>query len=411
MSFPPAPAASASTLPLPQRDDYSAADAARKRLIPKGRFRFFASLPNLRVFSAHAGSQRNDREQQDDRNLGGTSPLERISSTSTALDAEDEIELEEGRLPDLPEDGKNEYRWAILFENQRGYFLVQFSLQYNLVMCSITLFSMALYSSSTLLPSDPKAFTIPSITTPRRRSRQPDITPNTYPLPDGTWCWVSKEWMIDMRHEGEVQWDGFEYNWCFRTGGWRAIVGIAGAGGWVRRRMWVRLMMKPAKLPKADDVADDTTAGSADRTADLPLPVKGSDMSLPYPGFDFETALLDHEADNVWKGHADRDWERCHGLMKTLGRDGMKLELWKIWLEGHILSLKGKGKETEAAHRIVKQWTEDQEPLPSEVARALFIASTKTRTPPPLDYIKPVLRAHVRALSLMCIRFLTPNTG
>src|ERR1700722_4665839 len=105
------------------------------------------------------------------------------------------------------------------------------------------LFSTAFYSSSSLLPTDPLPFTFPNSSPDR--AHQPALTLDTYPLPDGNWQWVSNAWMIDMRHEGDVQWDGFEYNWRFRRRGWRAEVGVLGSGGFVRRRMWVRLMMKP----------------------------------------------------------------------------------------------------------------------------------------------------------------------
>ena len=117
----------------------------------------------------------------------------------------------------------------------------------------MTLFSIPYYSALSLLPTDPSPFTLPN--TSQKRSEQPPITLDAYPLPDGDWRWVSRTWMIDMRNSDSsiVQHDGFEYNWVFRQRKWRAQVGFLSAGGWVRRRRWVRLMMRPSKnKPCAD---------------------------------------------------------------------------------------------------------------------------------------------------------------
>jgi hypothetical protein len=106
------------------------------------------------------------------------------------------------------------------------------------------------------------------------------------------------------------------------------------------------------------------------------------------------------DTQEVWKGDSvEQDWTRCHKVMKYLGRDGRKLELWKKWLGeylseyselGHLL---GKRKLTQ------KQWTEDSEPLPSEVewANKGQYAATKGGTSPALEHVAAVLRVHVRA--------------
>src|SRR6266511_997646 len=107
---------------------------------------------------------------------------------------------------------------------------------------------MPYYSSLSLLPTDPAPYTLPDASN-QEPSHQPPVTLTTYPLPDGTWRWVSRSWMIDMRSEstqGQVQHDGFEYNWVFRKHNWKAQVGPLNAGGWVRRRRWVRLMVRLA---------------------------------------------------------------------------------------------------------------------------------------------------------------------
>ncbi|KIK93743.1 hypothetical protein PAXRUDRAFT_144397, partial [Paxillus rubicundulus Ve08.2h10] len=124
----------------------------------------------------------------------------------------------------------------------------------NSLVFSITIFSTPFYSRLSLLPTDPQPFTIPSSN--NNRARQPNVSLTNYPLPDGTWRWVSKAWMIDMRTDlGGVQHDGFEYNWLFCKKHWHADSGKFGAGAWVRRRRWVRLMMRPAKR-KFDSESD-----------------------------------------------------------------------------------------------------------------------------------------------------------
>jgi hypothetical protein len=167
------------------------------------------------------------------------------------------IDLDCSAISELHED-KDVYRWAIIYENQRGYafhicpcnfaeHLIQF-------LFSITIFSTAYYSGLSLLPSDPLPFTIPCSSA--KRSKQPKVSLTEYPLPDGTWRWVSKTWMIDMRSDsGEVQHDGFEYNWRFRQNNWNSEVGTLSIGGWVRRRRWVRLMMRPAQATVEEKAA------------------------------------------------------------------------------------------------------------------------------------------------------------
>ncbi|KAF9509356.1 hypothetical protein BS47DRAFT_161713 [Hydnum rufescens UP504] len=184
------------------------------------------------------------------------------------------------------------YQWAVLYENQRG----------------ITLFGMAWYSSRGLLPGDPPAFTIPvehGNAGPKSMS-----TPHTlrdFQLPDGTWLWVSKSWLVQMAGNGGSH-DGFEYNWCFRKKGWRSFPGFLNTGGWVRRRQWVRLMMRPADLP----LGDDSTPGSVQNP--------------------------DDERNPVWQGNAQDDWVRCRQKLRSIGTDRGKIALWRWWL-AHSISL------------------------------------------------------------------------
>ncbi|KAF9076294.1 hypothetical protein BDP27DRAFT_896694 [Rhodocollybia butyracea] len=178
-----------------------------------------------------------------------------------------------------------------------------------------------LYSSNSLLPSDPPPFTIPSAIS-LKRENQPNVSLKQYPLPDGTWHWVSKSWMVDMRSDsGEVQHDGFEYNFWFRSNHWSATCGTF---SWVRRRRWVRLMMRPGKkrrmVTEEEDAPTPTTTISSPFRATTPVPSvstgKRDTLYLP----------------EIWQGSVDDDWLMCREQMRVTGSDGAKLELWKRWL-------------------------------------------------------------------------------
>ncbi|KAG8683140.1 hypothetical protein FRC08_014504, partial [Ceratobasidium sp. 394] len=141
-----------------------------------------------------------------------------------------------------------------------------------------------------------------------------------YQLPDPNWRWVSKFWMVDMRGDGEVQQDGYEYNWCFRSKGWRTSIGSFNAGGWVRRRRWVRLMMRPANVNTLPSSADTSVTPSSSGIPDssLPVPVDGMDGN-------------EEEDTRIWRGDAD-DWTRVRNALRKFRSDGRRLEAWEQWL-------------------------------------------------------------------------------
>jgi hypothetical protein len=201
----------------------------------------------------------------------------------------------------------------------------------------VTIFSSAYYSRLGLFPYDPPPYTVPEAD--GRRDRQPEVSLHDYPLPDGTWRWVSTSWMVDMRSEGEVHYDGFEYNWLFRRHKWRPEPGVLSAGGWVRRRRWVRLMMRPA-CPAAIEQSERGVPSTISPLIRYSVPPDSSALEL-------ETEKV-----MVWRGDLD-DWKRCHHLMARLNRDGTKLELWREWL----------GVSPRARRKV---WTEDDNALPLE---------------------------------------------
>lgn len=288
----------------------------------------------------------------------------------------------------------------------------------------MTVFSIPYYSSLSLLPTDPSPFTLPNASL--KRSKQALISLENYPLPDGNWRWVSRCWMIDMRADsGEVQHDGFEYNWMFRRTRWRAQVGSLNAGGWVRRRRWVRLMVRPAKLhvhtPRlgADmEGASPISRTSSKATSDFAQRLNRLSVGSHFPpslytqGTDVSSSSASDWAqqihpDEVWMGDSDGDWQRCRELMRRVGRDGRKLELWKLWFGFYHPDNKasvetevedeGKGKGKDTGNRRGKQWTEDSSPMPSELTYAEKLERDYAAVAP-REHIINVLREHVRPI-------------
>ncbi|KZP31343.1 hypothetical protein FIBSPDRAFT_849833 [Athelia psychrophila] len=368
----PAPSLSFSPPECMQVDDYDAADLARQRLAPKSGFRLFtASLSNLRRDRTRSGGSR--RSTRTSRSENANADEARAGEgdsepTAAAPTIDAAIDLDSSAISGFRED-KDTYRWATIYENQRGF----------------TMWSTPYYSKLSLLPTDPLPFTVPSASS--RRAVQPQVSLTEYPLPDGTWRWVSHRWMIDMRSDsGEVQHDGFEYNWRFRPEKWSANPGGL-AGGLVRRRRWVRLMMRPAAAVHATQLLQG--AGRAS-------PARNSTYSGVSAAPSVSNDAADAEAEAVWAGDVDGDWARCRAVMRRLGRDGRKLEQWKRWLGGYYCEHAHLG-HLLADGRMKKQWSDDEGPLPSQVAGAREPAAGVVRTEVPkaaLDHFANVLRIH-----------------
>lgn len=270
----------------------------------------------------------------------------------------------------------------------------------------MTIFSVPYYSSLSLLPTDPSPYTLPNAST--KRSEQPPITLANYPLPDGNWQWISRSWMIDMgANTGAVQHDGFEYNWSFRNHAWRAQVGVLSAGGWVRRRRWVRLMMCPAKLHIKLGVSGLTPASSNDNVNASKHQSRGSSIP-PSVNTGFSGSEINWDdlgLGSVWVGEdVGANWERCHHVLKKLGRDGRKLEVWRIWLgfyhpdhQDSFTEVNDEGK------RRGKQWTEDESSEHAAQDGSFF----KSIVPPSKEMIVGVIREHVRRSSITLSSLLT----
>lgn len=103
LSFPP--------LECMQADDYEAADAARQRLTPKSRLRLFSSLNDLRK-----RKQSNKSASKKSAEADKDTPAILGPSTGT----EDNVINLDGSAITDSDVSKDIYRWATLYENQRG---------------------------------------------------------------------------------------------------------------------------------------------------------------------------------------------------------------------------------------------------------------------------------------------------
>lgn len=199
--------------------------------------------------------------------------------------------------------------------------------------------------------------------------------------------------MVDMRGAGETQYDGFEYNWFFRTRHWRSEVGSLNAGGWVRRRRWVRLMMRPAKTSHRTEASSTAPTPHMLYQNIMHMEHVEAGMTRP-PSVASVSGESDGEGADIWRGDAEDDWFRCHSVLRKLGTDGKQLELWRHWLG---CQPEDKGKRPQIPQ---PQWTEDEQHASSETS------DDTTSTPlaevlqdigfqPDVQRVTAILRNHV----------------
>lgn len=105
----------------------------------------------------------------------------------------------------------------------------------------------------------------------------------------------------------------------------------------------------------------------------------------------------DMNPDDVWLGDSpEGDWDRLRHFMRAFGRDGRKLEVWRLWLGYYHPEHKDKFTDVDLkGNRREKQWTEDDGPLESEVV-GLEIFSKESVSLAPRDFMVAVLRKYVR---------------
>ncbi|KAK1070900.1 hypothetical protein LTR74_003812 [Friedmanniomyces endolithicus] len=107
---------------------------------------------------------------------------------------------------------KNDTVIEILYENQRGWFL----------------FGVPRFSSSTLLPSDPRPWQ-------NAQFRTSPVSIIDAQLPDPSWEWVWKSWYVDMSRDVDEE-------------------------GFVRRRRWLRVRRRKDEKRKMDERGHEMTA-------------------------------------------------------------------------------------------------------------------------------------------------------
>ncbi|KAJ7071026.1 hypothetical protein C8F01DRAFT_1108754 [Mycena amicta] len=261
------------------------------------------------------------------------------------------------------ENDEEEYHWACLYENQRG----------------LKIFSTAYYSYSSLLPTDPQPFTVPVATS--SRIKQPDVSLDSYPLPDGSYLWQSP-WMVDMRNGDTVQPDGFSYNMFFRQHHWHPE---AGPFSWVRRRRWIRLMVRPKRkvAHKAAESPNPNTP-QEERISQKRVSLASSLHTSVLDSFSGDEVTSEEFLKQIWvESDVEENYRKYRRAITLAGTDGRLLEFWRQWL-GLPQPQDDKGKR--------KQWTEDEEDS------FLDVPVTESRPspppPPPIDNILPTLRDH-----------------
>lgn len=235
----------------------------------------------------------------------------------------------------------------------------------------MTYFGKSWYSSNSLLPTDPTAFTLPQklpstavaesevvggkpSTTMRmfkskliRKSIRTAYTPQTLQTPNPAWVWLTP-WMVNMRTQTDEQ--GWEYNLWFHKSSWRAHPGHLNWWGWVRRREWVRLrQLVPEVVEKANEevrAAAEWDRGKSGGTSDA-----SREASRPAsPGTREESRRQSSGSDtSTSESDAEIDPERISlaeiiaqqkpvlymvKLLATVPLDRQKSELLVHWLDG-----------------------------------------------------------------------------
>ncbi|OCF36790.1 hypothetical protein I316_01386 [Kwoniella heveanensis BCC8398] len=308
-------------------------------------------------------SEDEEEEEEEGATRVGTIDIEAYNASKgkeTAIVAVDEGIRRDVNPEEREIDFQPEYVWDVLFENQRGIYLM----------------GKGYFSSRTLLPADPSPFTRPSKSIPsassmsimepskaksrrittqttaaiagtptaststnanagssqaagpssdnqttahaseaqprdedgkvkeRSRSNKTSYTLETYqpPLPD--WEYLTP-WMVNMRVGTDEA--GWRYNAWFKKSGWSSHAGPVGWGGWVRRREWVRLRFLAPKEQKGAGLPD----LAARQTFESPARSLSEAMS---------SETVEDNVQNILR------------TMAKIGLDRQRLETWSKWL-------------------------------------------------------------------------------
>lgn len=122
----------------------------------------------------------------------------------------------------------------ILYENQRGLFF----------------FGIPKYSSSSLLPSDPRPWQ-------NAQFRTSPVDIRSAQVPDPSWEWVWKSWYVDMSRD--VDEDGWEYSFQF-AGNFAWHGNHPWFHSFVRRRRWLRMRRRKDAFQRTKEKSHELTA-------------------------------------------------------------------------------------------------------------------------------------------------------
>ncbi|KAG0235976.1 hypothetical protein B0O80DRAFT_429887 [Mortierella sp. GBAus27b] len=162
--------------------------------------------------------------------------VDTVKVTKTSKKNPKLIEIESPRLVDAqaavddrryfqrPEDPppEGDFVYDFLYQHQRGAFIL----------------GRPKFSSKSLLPIDPDEWTDQCFNTS-------PMNTSDYSLPDPSWEWVHKSWLVDMT--GDVDEDGWEYALTFHGSPWHGSYEMFRS--FARRRRWLRLRRRKGKGP------------------------------------------------------------------------------------------------------------------------------------------------------------------
>lgn len=143
-------------------------------------------------------------------------PESKLIEIEPARQVDAQCDRGDRRFFQLPSDPppEGDFVYEFLYQHQRGAFFL----------------GTPKFSSKSLLPVDPDEWT-----DSRFETSAMDIT--DYELPDPSWEWVHKSWLVDMT--GDVDEDGWEYAMTFHGSPWHGNYEVFRS--FARRRRWLRL--------------------------------------------------------------------------------------------------------------------------------------------------------------------------
>ncbi|KAL9540222.1 hypothetical protein PS6_010864 [Mucor atramentarius] len=180
-----------------------------------------------------------------------------------------------------------------------------------------------------------------------------------YQLPDPTWQWVSKDWMIDMTED--VDEAGWQYALKFHGAVWHG--NYKHFRSFVRRRRWIRLRHRPlnnqqpqqSQEPLLLDLSESTPSSSSLPSADVPYSDKDIMEKLQKCRLDRERlAVLNGAIKSTLPGLEDQLLEKAIDYMDMFDYDDSKYKFLTQLLQKKYDSDQGKIHLTEREKKAVQ---------------------------------------------------------